>query len=513
MVVLVGMTTRVSVVGAVCVVVIGAPGVSGWPPGRVTWRRPSSARLAGRWHPDGRSPGFAASPLQAAQPRDSSPHGGRGGVPTVEAMEIWVLGTLEVSHDGRAVEVRGLAAAPPARAARAHAGSGGRQPTGSSTACGARSRQRAAPATLHSHVARLRRDLRAPDVVRTGRHGYLLDVAAGRRRRARVRARGRRRAAPRCSRDATTRRAPLGRGAGPLARDAVRRVRRLSDPRGRGRAAGRAAAGRPGAPDLGRPRTPRASRRPSPSSRRWCAGTRCASPSGRCSCARSTAPDGRATRSRPTSGPARRSPTSSGVDPGPQLQELERLILAQDPSLEMPGMSTFLPARPVGAPTLSPWHSSRGPHLLETLTGLHDDALAGSGRLVLVHGEAGVGKSALVRAWSAAAASAVRVLWGACDPLSSPRPLGPLVDVAPRPRRRGSASCCAPASATASSRRRSTASPTAGPTVLVIEDLHWADMSTLDLLRFLARRLEGTAHPRRRHLPRRAPARRRTRCA
>ena len=69
--------------------------------------------------------------------------------------------------------------------------------------------------------------------------------------------------------------------------------------------------------------------------------------------------------------------------------------------------------------------------LLGTLQGLHDEALAGSGRLALVHGEAGVGKSALVREWSAPGAARAAVLWGACDPLSSPRPLGPLVDVAP----------------------------------------------------------------------------------
>ena len=64
------------------------------------------------------------------------------------------------------------------------------------------------------------------------------------------------------------------------------------------------------------------------------------------------------------------------------------------------------------------------------MQGLHEDAIAGSGRLALVHGEAGVGKSALVREWGALAATQSRVLRGACDPLSSPRPLGPLVDVA-----------------------------------------------------------------------------------
>src|SRR5512132_3450493 len=53
----------------------------------------------------------------------------------------------------------------------------------------------------------------------------------------------------------------------------------------------------------------------------------------------------------------------------------------------------------------------------------------GRGRLVLVAGEAGIGKTALVRAFCAGAARG-RVLWGACDALFTPRPLGPLVDIA-----------------------------------------------------------------------------------
>src|SRR5919197_1103697 len=58
----------------------------------------------------------------------------------------------------------------------------------------------------------------------------------------------------------------------------------------------------------------------------------------------------------------------------------------------------------------------------------------GGGRLVLVGGEAGIGKTALVRAFCARA-PAPRVLWGACDALFTPRPLGPLLDVAERARR------------------------------------------------------------------------------
>jgi predicted ATPase len=51
------------------------------------------------------------------------------------------------------------------------------------------------------------------------------------------------------------------------------------------------------------------------------------------------------------------------------------------------------------------------------------------GRLVLVGGEAGIGKSALVQAFCLSLASA-RVLAGACEALQTARPLGPLADIA-----------------------------------------------------------------------------------
>src|SRR4051812_103038 len=54
----------------------------------------------------------------------------------------------------------------------------------------------------------------------------------------------------------------------------------------------------------------------------------------------------------------------------------------------------------------------------------------GHGSLVLVSGEAGGGKTELVRAFCAERSDGARVLWGACDPLFTPRPLGPLLDVA-----------------------------------------------------------------------------------
>src|SRR3954471_9932298 len=52
------------------------------------------------------------------------------------------------------------------------------------------------------------------------------------------------------------------------------------------------------------------------------------------------------------------------------------------------------------------------------------------GRLVLVTGEAGAGKTALVRRFTDEHRGSARILWGACDALFTPRALGPLVDVA-----------------------------------------------------------------------------------
>ena len=70
----------------------------------------------------------------------------------------------------------------------------------------------------------------------------------------------------------------------------------------------------------------------------------------------------------------------------------------------------------------------RASHLTE-LSDLLQQAAAGQGCLVLLGGEAGVGKTALVHRFCEDAASA-RVLAGSCDPLSTPRPLGPLLDIA-----------------------------------------------------------------------------------
>src|SRR5512132_1239436 len=120
-------------------------------------------------------------------------------------------------------------------------------------------------------------------------------------------------------------------------------------------------------------------------------------------------------------------------------------------------------------------------------------ATATGGRVVLVAGEAGIGKSALVRRFTERHAADARFLLGACDPLLTPRALGPLHDIA-----RQTGGRLAALLAAGSPREELFAAlldeldrPT-GPQVMVVEDAHWADEATLDLLVFLGRRLEGT---------------------
>jgi DNA-binding CsgD family transcriptional regulator/tetratricopeptide (TPR) repeat protein len=126
---------------------------------------------------------------------------------------------------------------------------------------------------------------------------------------------------------------------------------------------------------------------------------------------------------------------------------------------------------------------------LDALREALDAARSGSGRLVLVGGEAGGGKTALVRAFLDGEPSA-RALHGACDALFTPSPLGPLLDVAEQAG--GALDLVAretrPHAVAAELLRELRAS---SPTILILEDVHWADEATLDVLRLLGRRIES----------------------
>jgi DNA-binding CsgD family transcriptional regulator len=130
--------------------------------------------------------------------------------------------------------------------------------------------------------------------------------------------------------------------------------------------------------------------------------------------------------------------------------------------------------------------------LLDALSSALARARHGIGGIVLVAGEAGAGKSSLVQAFARERALHARALIGACDPVEPPRPFAPIQDVAGQlgPRLRAALAAgerAAVFEATIEALDR----PGGAPTVLVLEDLHWADEPTLDLLRVLGRRITG----------------------
>jgi DNA-binding CsgD family transcriptional regulator/tetratricopeptide (TPR) repeat protein len=115
-------------------------------------------------------------------------------------------------------------------------------------------------------------------------------------------------------------------------------------------------------------------------------------------------------------------------------------------------------------------------------------AIEGAGCIALLGAEAGIGKTALLQEF-AKAQSGARVLWGGCDALFAPRPLGPLYDIARQARSELLATMNSNANrevifAAALNELERT------PTLVVFEDMHWADEATLDLLKYLGRRIQ-----------------------
>ena len=149
-------------------------------------------------------------------------------------------------------------------------------------------------------------------------------------------------------------------------------------------------------------------------------------------------------------------------------------------------------ARPVACNT----RDVAGPVLLERDRELAElaqatrDAAGGEGGLVLVSGEAGIGKSSLVRAVRGLLPAEGRLLVGHCDDLGTLRTLGPFRDLVgqvgaelTRALREGGERDAVPAAL------RAELDWAGHPTVLVVEDVHWADEATLDVLGYLARRI------------------------
>lgn len=136
----------------------------------------------------------------------------------------------------------------------------------------------------------------------------------------------------------------------------------------------------------------------------------------------------------------------------------------------------------------------REPYLAQLATQC-EQAIHGAGRTVLVSGEAGIGKTTLVEHFAQRQRDSARLLWGACEALFTPRPLGPLHDIAH----------AMPGSELHALLKRGAdrpalfaalldeLRPSARPSIVVFEDVHWADEATLDLIKFLGRRIYQTA--------------------
>ncbi|HAF09197.1 MAG TPA: hypothetical protein DCK98_03845 [Chloroflexi bacterium] len=158
-------------------------------------------------------------------------------------------------------------------------------------------------------------------------------------------------------------------------------------------------------------------------------------------------------------------------------------------------------APPVSRQILSPAVIGRDRELA-TLEALLTEARAGRGRTVLVAGEAGLGKSALLRLFAARArATGARVLVGECTEIEARRPFGPFIDALaggglepPEALGRGGPGAQLLEEAEryrvhARFALRIGDAAAAGPVVVVVEDLHWGDEATYELFPYLARKL------------------------
>ena len=129
---------------------------------------------------------------------------------------------------------------------------------------------------------------------------------------------------------------------------------------------------------------------------------------------------------------------------------------------------------------------------LTALADARDAAAHGEGRVALVTGEPGIGKTSLVTSFVRGLEGEARVLWGTCDDLAIPRPLGAVRDLT------GAVSPALESALSAGVGSHEIQSLLIAelklppqPTVLVLEDVHWADEATLDVVTVLVRRIDS----------------------
>jgi DNA-binding CsgD family transcriptional regulator len=126
---------------------------------------------------------------------------------------------------------------------------------------------------------------------------------------------------------------------------------------------------------------------------------------------------------------------------------------------------------------------------LSELNDLFIKAKNENGCVVAISGEAGIGKTSLVEHFTNHIEDKASVLWGTCDDLCTPRPLAPLYDIASQLNSKivDQLDSGNPRPSIFSNFLKEIQNNE--PNIIVIEDMHWADESTLDLLQFLGRRI------------------------
>jgi len=115
-----------------------------------------------------------------------------------------------------------------------------------------------------------------------------------------------------------------------------------------------------------------------------------------------------------------------------------------------------------------------------------DEVTTGDGHCILISGEAGIGKTSLIRAFSKRNKEDCQIYLGACDALFTPRPLAPIYDIALQIRNDKWYSDDRPTLFAKIFRELENQKKA---TLIIVEDIHWADEATFDFLKFFIRRI------------------------
>lgn len=127
---------------------------------------------------------------------------------------------------------------------------------------------------------------------------------------------------------------------------------------------------------------------------------------------------------------------------------------------------------------------------LGQLAQLIEQAEQGHGSIALIRGEAGIGKTSLLQTFRQSLSPNIKTLWGGCDPLSTPRILGPLQDMyAGLTSEVQNLLDSSPSHARLFSALFNSLEQARHPVIMVFEDAHWADNATVDFLKYLGRRI------------------------